>query len=218
MVLGGRPDDVTAPSTPLPLPNVRARELAVSGVWLFDPPVFPDARGAFTAPFQAEVFAGTVGHRLHVAQANTSVSRRGALRGLHYADVPPGQAKYVYCAAGALLDAVVDLRVGSPGFGHWDAVRLDGPGFDGRAPRAISVPEGVGHAFLALSEITVTTYLCSTPYTPAAEHGVDPLDPGLALPWTDWCPAEDLILSEKDRTAPSLADALTAGILPRWSD
>ena len=188
---------------------MEVRELTVPGAWLFSPSVFPDARGAFAAPFQAEVFAGTVGHPLHVAQANTSVSRRGVLRGIHYADVPPGQAKYVQCSAGALLDVVVDLREGSPTFGHWDAVRLDG-----ERPRAVYVAEGLGHAFLALAEGTVATYLCSTAYDPGAEHGVDPLDPAIGLPWTDHLRADELVLSDKDRAAPSLADARAAGALP----
>ena len=190
---------------------MQARELTVSGAWLFSPPVFPDARGAFAAPFQAEVFAGAVGHPLHVAQANTSVSRRGVLRGLHYADVPPGQAKYVQCAGGAMLDVVVDLRVGSPTFGVWDAVRLDDENH-----HAVYLPEGVGHAFLALAEHTVASYLCSTPYNPPAEHGIDPLDPDLALPWALHLPRGELILSEKDAAAPRLADARRDGALPTW--
>lgn len=188
---------------------MQVRELSVPGAWLFSPPVFPDARGAFAAPFQAEVFAGTVGHPLHVAQANTSVSRRGVLRGVHYADVPPGQAKYVQCPAGALLDVVVDLRTGSETFGRWDAVRLDAG-----TPQGIYLPEGVGHAFLALTDDTVATYLCSTAYAPAVEHGVDPLDPELGLPWTQWAAPGDLVLSDKDRAAPSLAAALAADALP----
>ena len=188
---------------------MKAEELAVPGAWVFTPPVFPDARGAFAAPFQAEVFAGTVGHPLHVAQANTSVSRRGVVRGLHYADVPPGQAKYVQCSAGALLDVVVDIRVGSPTFGVWDAVRLDAEGL-----RAVYLSEGLGHAFLALSDDTVATYLCSTAYNPGAEHGVNPLDPALGLPWTEYLPADELILSAKDTDAPSLAEAHDAGALP----
>ncbi len=188
---------------------MQARELTVSGAWLFSPPVFPDARGAFAAPFQAEVFAETVGHPLHVAQANTSVSRRGVLRGVHYADVPPGQAKYVQCTAGALLDVVVDLRVGSDTFGRWEAVRLDG-----EALQSVYIAEGLGHAFLALTDHTVATYLCSTAYDPGAEHGVDPLDPALGLPWEQYCPAGDLVLSDKDRAAPSLFDALAADALP----
>lgn len=188
---------------------MKAEELAVPGAWVFTPPVFPDARGAFAAPFQAEVFAGTVGHPLHVAQANTSVSRRGVVRGVHYADVPPGQAKYVQCSAGALLDVVVDIRVGSPTFGRWDAVLLDAENL-----RAVYLSEGLGHAFLALTDGTVATYLCSTAYNPGAEHGVSPLDPELGLPWTEHVPADELVLSAKDTDAPSLAQAREAGALP----
>ena len=188
---------------------MEVRELTVPSAWLFSPPVFPDARGAFAAPYQAEVFAGTLGHPLHVAQANTSVSRRGVVRGVHYADVPPGQAKYVQCTAGALLDVVVDLRTDSPTFGSWDAVRLDG-----ETLQAVYLSEGLGHAFLALADDTVASYLCSTAYDPSAEHGVDPLDPALGLPWERHVPADELVLSDKDRAAPSLAEARSRGAHP----
>lgn len=188
---------------------MEVRELAVPGAWVFGPPVHPDERGVFAAPFQGAVFEETVGHPFPLAQANTSVSRRGVLRGVHFADVPPGQAKYVQCAAGAFLDVVVDLRVGSPTFGTWDAVRIDGSTLG-----AIYLSEGLGHAFLALADGTVATYLCSTPYRPAAEHGVHALDPELALPWSRHLDAGELILSEKDRAAPSLATALAEGLLP----
>jgi dTDP-4-dehydrorhamnose 3,5-epimerase len=190
---------------------VEARELDVPGAWLFSPPVFPDARGAFAAPYRAEVFADVVGHPLHVAQANTSVSRRGVLRGVHFADVPPGQAKYVQCSAGAVLDVVVDVRVGSPTYGAWDAVRLDGDTL-----QAVYLAEGLGHAFLALADGSVTTYLCSREYAPASEHGVSPLDPALGLPWSRWYAVGDLVLSDKDAAAPTLAEAHDAGILPTW--
>jgi dTDP-4-dehydrorhamnose 3,5-epimerase len=188
---------------------VEVRELAVPGAWVFRPPVFPDDRGAFAAPFRCAVFEEVVGHPFPLAQANTSVSRRGVLRGVHFADVPPGQAKYVQCAAGAFLDVVVDLRVGSPTFGTWDAVRVDGSTLG-----AVYVSEGLGHAFLALADGTVATYLCSTPYRPDAEHGVHALDPELALPWSEHLEDAELILSEKDRAAPSLATALEQGLLP----
>ena len=183
--------------------------MAVPGAWRFTPPVFPDARGLFVAPYQARHVAAAVGHGLEVAQANTSVSRRGVLRGIHYADVPPGQAKYVHCVAGAVLDVVVDIRVGSPTYGRWDAVRLDPATMS-----AVYLSEGLGHAFLALEDHTVTTYLCSTPYDPTAEHGVDPLDPALDLPWERYVARDDLVLSDKDRCAPTLAQAREAGILP----
>lgn len=188
---------------------MEVRELRVPGARLFRAPAFPDARGSFTAAFQGEAFAAAVGHPFHLAQANTSASRRGALRGVHFADVPPGQAKYVQCVGGAVLDVVVDLREGSSTFGRWDAVRLDAG-----SPTAVYVAEGLGHAFLALADDTVVTYLCSTPYAPTAEHGVNPLDPDLALPWTEHVARDELVLSDKDRAAPTLATARAEGLLP----
>jgi epimerase EvaD len=185
------------------------RELAVPGAFEFTPRVFPDDRGLFVVPFAEEPFLKAVGHPLRLAQTNHSSSRRGVVRGLHYADVPPGQAKYVYCPRGALLDVVVDIRVGSPTFGRWDAVRLDPVEF-----RAVYVPEGVGHAMMALEDETVISYLCSTGYNPGREHGVDPLDPALGLPWPDL----DVVVSDKDRAAPTLAAAREAGMLPSFVD
>lgn len=191
------------------LPGMEARELSISGAWVFTPPIFADPRGAFTAPFQGEPFREVVGHPFALAQANTSFSCRGVLRGIHYADVPPGQAKYVLCVAGSVLDVVVDIRVGSDSFGQWDAVVLD--------PKTMSatyLSEGLGHGFLALEDDTVVTYLCSTPYDPSAEHGIDPLDPELLLPWEQYIAPDELVLSAKDRIAPSLAAAREVGALP----
>lgn len=189
---------------------MEVRELKIPGAFEFTPRSFPDERGVFVSPYQEEPFVKAVGHPLRLAQSNHSRSRRGSVRGLHFADVPPGQAKYLYCPAGALLDVVVDIRTGSPTFGEWDAVRLDPVDF-----RAVYVPEGVGHAFVALEDDTVISYLCSTPYNPHAEHGICPMDPALALPW----PSElDLLLSEKDTAAPTLTAAESAGLLPSYED
>jgi 5-epimerase len=188
---------------------VQFRQLDVPGVIEFTPAVFPDARGQLAAPFQQSSFADATGHQLQLAQYNHSVSRRGVIRGVHFADVPPGQAKYVHCAWGTLLDVAVDVRLGSPTFGRWCSVLLDTT-----TCRAVYLAEGIGHAFVALTDGTVMAYLCSTGYNPAAEHTVHPLDPALQLPWpTDLEP----VLSDKDRTAPTLAEATAAGILPHWS-
>lgn len=187
---------------------MKASELAIAGAWVFEPTVFPDDRGAFAAPFQSAAFRGALGFDLPLAQVNQSLSARGVVRGLHYADVPPGQAKYVYCSAGRLLDVIVDIRVGSPTFGLVETVELDAG-----SSRAVYLAEGLGHAFVALADGTAMTYLCSTAYNPAAEHGVNPLDPELALPWpTGLTP----ILSEKDASAPSLSEARGSGLLPSW--
>ncbi|WP_156756671.1 dTDP-4-dehydrorhamnose 3,5-epimerase family protein [Actinokineospora pegani] len=192
---------------------MQARELTVPGAFEFTPRTFPDSRGVFVSPFQGEAFTKAVGHPLTVAQSNHSTSRRGSVRGLHFADVPPGQAKYVYCPQGALLDFVVDIRVGSPTFGQWDCVRLDPVDF-----RGVYVPEGVGHGFVALEDDTVISYLCSTGYNPGAEHGIDPMDQELALPWGQGVDGFEPLLSEKDASAPSLAEAAASGLLPRYTD
>ncbi|HVW44570.1 MAG TPA: dTDP-4-dehydrorhamnose 3,5-epimerase [Amycolatopsis sp.] len=189
---------------------MKVRELAVKDAYEFTPQQFPDNRGLFVAPFQESALLEAIGHPMPLGQTNHSVSRRGTIRGVHFADTPPGQAKYVYCPHGALLDVIVDLRVGSPTFGRWDAVRLDSADF-----RAVYVAEGLGHAFVALEDDTAMSYLCSTGYNPGAEHGVSPFDPELALPW----PADiDPIVSEKDTAAPTLAQALATDLLPRYDD
>jgi dTDP-4-dehydrorhamnose 3,5-epimerase len=183
------------------------KALSITGAWVFEPPRFDDSRGHFVAPYQEAAFVEAVGAPLQVAQSNHSVSARGVIRGVHFADNPPGQAKYVYCPHGALLDVVVDLRVGSPTFGQHEAVRLDSENY-----RAVYLSEGLGHAFCALTDNTVASYLCSTPYAPAIERTLAALDPALGLPWPD-----DLtpIMSERDAEAPTLAQLAAAGLLPR---
>ena len=180
--------------------------LGIEGAWVYTPQVHSDDRGSFAEAFRGAEFAADLGYRLDVAQVNCSVSRRGVIRGIHYADVPPGQAKYVTCVAGAILDVVVDLRTGSPSFGKWEAVQLDAG-----TRRAVFLAEGLGHAFMALTDGATALYLCSTPYVPGREHGVDPLDPAIGIAW----PLDaDPVLSEKDAAAPTLEEALRAGRLP----
>jgi dTDP-4-dehydrorhamnose 3,5-epimerase len=188
---------------------MQARELAIAGVYEFSPKSFGDNRGVFTAPFQGDVFTQAVGHRLTLGQTNHSVSRLGTIRGIHFADTPPGQAKYIYCPRGSMLDVIVDVRVGSPTFGEWVAVTLDSRSF-----KAVYLPEGLGHGFVALEDDTAMSYLCSTGYNPGGEHGITPLDPALNLPWPHTL---EPILSEKDAKAPTLAEAEAAGMLPSYS-
>lgn len=193
---------------------VNARELTVPGAWEITPVVHTDARGAFFEWFTDAGFTAITGHRLDLRQANCSVSRAGVLRGVHFAQLPPSQAKYVSCVRGAVVDVVVDIRVGSPTFGRWDAVVLDD-----QTHRSVYLSEGLGHAFLALHDDSVVTYLCSAGYDPAREHTIDPLDPALEIDWHAW-PSRaadgELILSDRDRAAPSLEQARTSGLLPTW--
>lgn len=182
--------------------------LSIEGSYLMSPKRHEDSRGYFLEWFKDDVFAATVGHSLNLAQANCSVSARGSMRGIHFADVPPSQAKYVTCVTGAVLDVAVDIRVGSPTFGQWEAVRLDP---DNRC--ALYLSEGLGHVFLALEDQSTVLYLCSTPYAPGREHGINPLDPEVGIAWpTDVEP----LLSPKDEQAPSLSQAAAAGLLPTY--
>ncbi|KOV67549.1 dTDP-4-dehydrorhamnose 3,5-epimerase family protein [Streptomyces sp. MMG1121] len=188
---------------------MHARELAVQGALEFTPRVFPDDRGLFISPFQQEAFAKAHGGPLfRVAQTNHSVSRRGVVRGIHYTVTPPGTAKYVYCARGAALDIVVDIRVGSPTFGRWDAVLMDQ-----REHRASYLPVGVGHAFMTLEDDTVMSYMLSESYVPEHELALSVLDPALGLPLAG---DAEPVLSERDRTARTLAEAQERGLLPDY--
>jgi dTDP-4-dehydrorhamnose 3,5-epimerase len=186
------------------------RELKVEGAFEVTPRQFPDGRGVFLESFRGDLLAEQVGHRLDVVQTNVSVSSRGTVRGIHFADVPPSQAKYITCLTGSLIDYVVDLRVGSPTFGLWDSVLLDT-----KDRRAVYLAEGLGHAFCALEDDTTAMYLVSAAYNPGREHGIHPLDPevGLELPAGLQTPT----LSDKDGSAPSLTQARDQGLLPSYA-
>lgn len=186
-----------------------AATLSIPGTWLFTPILRPDDRGVFLESFKSTVFTEVVGRELDLAQMNISVSRGGTVRGVHFADVPPGQAKYVQCFDGRILDVVVDIRVGSPTFGQWDAVELDSERRQG-----LFIEEGLGHAFCALSDIATVGYVCSEGYAPAREHGVHPLDSTIGIEW----PVDgEVVLSPKDAVAPSLTQAAEQGLLPTYS-
>ena len=189
---------------------MQIRELALEGVLEITPRQFGDDRGTFLEWFKDSTFAEVTGHGLDLAQANCSVSQRGVLRGIHFADVPPGQAKYVTCVRGAVLDVAVDIRVGSPTFGQWDSVLLDTVD-----RRAIYLPEGFGHAFMALEDESTVVYLCSTGYAPDREHEIHPLDPDIAIAWPSGLSP---LLSPKDEGAPTLAAAVESGLLPSYDE
>jgi dTDP-4-dehydrorhamnose 3,5-epimerase len=190
---------------------VKARELAVPGAWELTPQLHADSRGVFYEWYTNASFSAFAGHRFDVHQANCSVSSAGVLRGLHFAQLPPSQAKYVTCLHGSVYDVVVDIRVGSPTFGRWDATVLDD-----RDRRTIYISEGLGHAFLALEDDSTVMYMCSAGYSPGREHTINPLDPAIDIAW----PAVDggPILSDRDREAPSLEKVQAAGLLPTWDE
>ena len=186
------------------------RELSIPDAYEISTDVFPDDRGLFVNPFRGDVLAEAIGHPLQIAQTNHSASQRGVVRGVHFALLPPGQAKYVYVPRGAALDIVVDIRVGSPTYGEHQVVQLDDRDF-----RAVYVAEGLGHCMVALEDDTVLSYLCSTGYDPGREKGITPVDPALGLPIP-----EDIspLLSARDTAAPTLAEAAEQGLLPTYEE
>lgn len=193
-----------------------SRDLHLPGAWELFPAIHDDARGVFLETFSAPRLRDALGIDFRVAQSNLSVSSEGVLRGLHFADVPPGQAKLVTAVTGTVLDVIVDIRTGSPTFGDHVAVTLEA-----ERRNSVYLAEGLAHGFLALEPDCAVSYLVSSPYDPAAEHGIDPFDERLGIDWPVMAldgTALDLVLSDKDRAAPSLAELDAEGALPRWED
>ena len=188
---------------------MQIRELSIPDAYEITPVQHADDRGLFFEFYRFDRLEEAVGHPLDLKQGNTSVSRRGSVRGIHFADIPPSQAKYVMAPRGAVLDFVIDIRVGSPTFGRWDSVLLDDTD-----RRAIYVAEGLGHCVVALTDDATVSYLVTDVYNPGREHGINPLDAEIALEFP--VPAEELLLSPKDTEAPGLSEARDAGLLPTW--
>ena len=191
------------------LGRVQVQPLSIEGVWEFTPLLRADDRGVFLEAFKQSTFLETVGHEFSLQQMNISVSKAGTVRGIHFADVPPGQAKYVQCLAGRILDVVIDIRVGSPTFGQFEEIELNE-----NSASAVFIEEGLAHAFVALENQTVVTYFVTEKYNPEREKGINPFDKTLNVKWPD----VELILSEKDKQAISLEEAKNQGLLPTFDE
>jgi len=190
---------------------VQIRPLDVPGAYEITPRLWDDERGTFLEWYRADELEQATGLSLEIRQANTSISQPGVVRGIHFADTPPGQAKYVTVARGAVVDFIVDIRLGSPSYGSWCSVRLDDV-----TRKAVVIAEGLGHAFVALERDTTVSYLVSSVYDPSIEHAISPFDPTIALEFPSDLP--DLIVSDKDRNAPTLDKLAHDGVLPLWSE
>lgn len=166
----------------------------LEGPVILAPTVHGDERGFFVETFRGDALAD-LGVDAAFVQDNHSRSRQGVVRGMHF---QPGQAKLVRCARGAILDVLVDIRRGSPQFGQWEAYRLDDV-----EHRQLFVPDGFAHGFCVLSELADVTYKVTDYYDPAAESGFSYADPAIGIEWPD---SDQLIGSERDRSAPTLAE------------
>ena len=188
---------------------MKAHPLKISGSWKIEFQKFEDNRGFFYESFKAEEFPRLIGRNFDIKQTNTSSSSKGSVRGVHYALVPPSQAKLVQCQRGSIKDYVIDIRIGSPTFGQFEAIDLDE-----KSASAIFIEEGLAHAFVALVNNTIVTYYVSEKYNPEREKGINPFDKTLNILW----PEIDLILSEKDKAAISLKQATDQGILTTYDE
>ena len=183
--------------------------LGIKGAFFISNSKHEDSRGEFVEWFRADKIQDETGLVFRTIQANLSVSAAGSLRGIHYADVPPGQAKYITCVSGAILDYIVDIRTGSPTFGQWEAVSLTAENRN-----AVLIDVGLGHAFVALEPDTTVSYLVTDHFKPESEHAINPLDAELGLEFP--LPQRDLLVSSKDQAAPGFREALGSGSLPKW--
>jgi NDP-hexose 3,5-(Or5-) epimerase len=184
-------------------------EMTIPDAFRIMPERVSDRRGSFHEFYRQETLNALLGRSFVVRQVNHSISCRDALRGIH-TTMAPGEAKLVTCVRGAILDAVIDLRVGSPTFGKFDLTRLDPESGIG-----VYLAEGLGHAFLALMDDSCVTYLCSSEYQPGRMIDVQALDPGLGIPWGLSRPP---IMSGKDAAAPALRELADTGQLPRYDE
>lgn len=187
---------------------MKLKPLGIEGAWLAESPVWSDERGFFREWFKAEDVLAAIGIDFSIQQANISQSKRGVIRGIHYSLAPQGQAKWVTCVSGSIQDVIVDIRPSSSTFGTWIEVELKGD-----SGNAVFISEGLGHGFLALEESTAVAYLVSSPFSPNDEFEINPLDEKIGINWG--MDLSSIKISDKDKIAPTLAERLAEGKLPK---
>lgn len=178
-------------------------ETTIEGLIVIDPTVFGDARGFFMETYAKRDYDALFGSEVEFVQDNHSKSRRGVLRGLHF-QTQHSQGKLIRVVAGAVYDVAVDLRPESPTYGQWYGVELSAEN-----KRQIYVPPHFAHGFLTLADDTEFLYKCTDYYHPEFDAGVRWNDPQIGVDWRleqyGFRP-EELLLSDKDRAQPLLAE------------
>lgn len=169
----------------------------IEGVYLFTPEIHEDERGLFYESFRRDKILEETGFDFKVEQSNVSISKKGTLRGLHYKETPPGQAKFVSVSKGSVFDVAVDLRKDSGNYGE-----IVGQILSASKKQSLILGHGIGHAFLALEDETQVSYFCDSVYEPELERSFNPLTIGV-----DWNQIarefgiRNFVLSQKDKGA-----------------
>jgi dTDP-4-dehydrorhamnose 3,5-epimerase len=184
--------------------------LGIEGAWLAKSPVRSDERGFFREWFKREEVLSKTKINFSVQQGNISISGKGAIRGIHYSLAPEGQAKWVTCVTGSIIDVIVDIRPSSPTFKRIEYVDLKG-----KAGNSLLIGAGLGHGFISLEEETSVCYLLSSPYVPELEFGISPTDESLGINWhMELLDGAGVVISPKDAAAPTLKERIISGTLP----
>lgn len=185
--------------------------LSIEGAWLAESPIWEDDRGNFREWFvRAEVLSKT-GIDFSVQQANISINKKGVIRGIHYSLAPEGQAKWITCVGGRIIDVIVDIRPNSPTFKKIEYVKLSA-----EEGKAVLVGSGLGHGFISIEDQSVVSYLLSSPYSPKTEYEINPLDPGLKINWeSEIINKPEILMSPKDSASPTLEERNLEGLLPK---
>lgn len=179
--------------------------LKIFGAWLIESDVHSDNRGDFREWFRCDELKNETGIDFKPVQANISRSSKGVIRGIHFSKAKAGQAKFITCVTGRIMDVVVDVRPTSATFMTWDSVELCP-----NSGRSLYIAGDLGHAFQALEEETVIAYLLSSEYSPEKECAINPIDSDLAIKW----PVSAPLLSAKDLGASGFRSLFGKGSIP----
>ena len=180
---------------------MKIKETPIPGLLIIEPDLFEDSRGYFFESYNKRELSNA-GIDADFVQDNQSMSAQGVIRGLHYQLAPYSQAKLVRVLEGSVWDVVVDLRKGSPTYGHAYSLEIS------QSNRIqLFIPKGLAHGFAVTSPVAVFSYKCDEYYHPDAERGIHCLDPVLKIDWP--VGIDQAIISHKDRMLPLFADAET---------
>lgn len=184
--------------------------LGIEGAWVADSPLWSDDRGFFREWFKREEIFSKTGIDFSVQQANISISNKGVIRGIHYSLAPEGQAKWVTCVTGSIIDVIIDIRPNSPTYKRIEYIELKS-----NQSRSLLIGKGLGHGFISLENKSSVSYLLSSPYSAKMEFGISPTDETLKINWhLEVAGVTGVIFSPKDANAPTLEELKLSGKLP----